>query len=95
MYVERGSVITRPDPAPLNSGLMAKHLKGLGHEINFTNMDGNGQIRASIRDAAGQRTAWASDLMHLQSLSFLVTLERHNKIGRKRVLCVHNCLHKN
>jgi hypothetical protein len=74
VYVERGSVITQPDPTPFNSGLMAIHLKGLGHEINFKNMDGNGQIRASIRDAAGQRTAWATDLMRLLSPRLLITL---------------------
>ncbi len=77
MYVERGSIITQPDPTPFNSGLMAIHLKGLGQEINFKNMDGNGQNRASIRDAAGQRTAWATDLMHLESLRFLVTVDTY------------------
>ncbi len=90
-----GALLLRLIQPPFNSGLMAIHLKGLGREINFKNMDGNGQIRASIKDAAGQRTAWATDLMRLLLLRFLVTLERHNKIGRKRVLCVHKCLHKN
>ncbi len=30
-----------------------KHLKGLSHEIDFENVDENGQIFASIRAAAG------------------------------------------
>ncbi len=43
----------RPSPCLYRGEILERHLKGLSHEIDFENVDENGQIFALIRAAAG------------------------------------------